>query len=177
MSVWIVLLRGVNVGGHNKLPMAELRWALEAAGFNRVQTYIQSGNIVLAADRDGPAVAEAVSGLIEREFGFRPDCLALGADALKAALADAPFAPETDPSRAHLFFHMGADLPDISDLSAQPGDKARLTPGEIAHYLDTPDGMSQSKLAEALSRRLKSATTARNLRTCLKLLEMARDAC
>jgi len=174
LTRWIVLFRGVNVGGHHKLPMAALRKALSEAGFEQMQSYIQSGNVALGSQLDADAAGRIVRAVVLRDFGFEPDILLIDAATLQAALDAAPFAPETDLSRAHLFFHLDAAAPaEIGDLAPGPGDSARLAAGAIAHYLETPDGVSNSRLAELLSRRLKDNATARNLRTCRKLLELA----
>lgn len=174
---WVLLFRGVNVGGQNKLPMAALRGQLDAAGFADVESYIQSGNVVLSSPLPPASVKARCGEVVEAGFGIRPGLLVLGADELDAAIEACPFAGEEglNPSHAHLFFHMGADLPDLSDLAPEAGDDAVLTAGQLAHYLVTPGGMSRSKLAEKLARRLKDKTTARNWRTCLKLQEMCQQ--
>ncbi len=174
MNRWIILFRGVNVGGHRKLPMADLRAALGRAGFDRVASYIQSGNVALGSELPPARLAMQVASLVEAGWGFLPDMTVLSATDMRAALDAAPFDAGVDPSRAHLFFHIDRSAPgDIAGLAPEPGDRAVLTQGDIAHYLNTPDGLSQSKLAEALSRRLKDRATARNLRTCRKMLELA----
>ena len=173
-TTWVVLFRGVNVGGYRKLPMAELRTALTAAGFTAVKSYIQSGNVLVASRLDRDEIGARITHVIETGFGFSPEMSLLQVRALDAALRDAPFGEHTDPARAHLFFPLeGKAMAAIGDLQAGDGDASVLTAGTIAHYLLTPDGMSRSKLADVVSRRLKNTATARNLRTCTKLLDMA----
>ena len=173
MAGWVVLLRGVNVGGHRKLPMAELRAHLSQAGFADPQSYIQSGNLVVQSAQDRGVVRDQVRAVIEQNFGFLADVLVLSAKELNLALAANPFtASDLNPSRIHLFFHMNSgDVTSIDDLKAAD-DPARSESGALAHYLSTPDGMSVSELAKLVSARLAKSATARNLRTCLKLADM-----
>ena len=169
----ILLFRGVNVGGHRKLPMAALRDGLTQAGFHTPRSYIQSGNVVVGSRLARAQVVGSVQEVVSGMFGFVPDLMVLDREEMASALDACPFAtPDADPSRVHLFFHIEEPVA-LDGLQAEPGDRARLACGNLAHYLDTPDGMSQSKLAERMSRRLKDKATARNLRTCRKLLELA----
>ena len=177
MTRFVVLFRGVNVGGHRKLPMAGLRQALEAAGFGQVESHIQSGNVVLTSRAGARQVEAEIAALVRQTFGFDAPVLALPADEFRAVVEAAPFEPGTEPSHAHIFFDMvpGARV-RVDDLRPEPGDASVMTNAAGAVYLATPEGLSASRLAEALGRRLKDKTTARNLRTCLKLLEMVDHA-
>ena len=168
MMTWIVLLRGVNVGGHRKLPMAELRELLAGAGFENVRTYIQSGNIVLdAPDRDRDSVARSIRDEIEGRFGFAPRTLVLDVCEFDAAIAANPFPQgEKEPKAVHFFFLAeptpNADLDGLRQL-AGPGEEFLLTDDIL--YLYAPNGLSRSRLAERLDRYLKVDTTARNHRS------------
>lgn len=175
MTTWIALLRGVNVGGHRKLPMAEFRTLLTGLGYQGVATYIQSGNAVFQSNGDGDAIATEISGAIDARFGFAPDIMMLTADQLQAALAANPF-PETEgaPTTLHLFF---LALPDPSvDLDAM---QAAATQGEDFRmdrkifYFHTPGGMGRSDLGGKLARFIKTPMTGRNLRSCHRILELA----
>ena len=174
MQSWIVLFRGVNVGGHRRLPMKELCGALEKAGFEGVRSYIQSGNVVLKSAGDADKVGRAVGAVVRQHFGFECEALVLGDSDLAKIIGQAPFPDGADPSRCHVFFHLaGQDVPDAAELAPGDGDTAALWRGEGVHYLATPDGMAQSKLADFLARRIGQVSTGRNLRTCKVLLEMA----
>ena len=122
MTTWIVLLRGVNVGGRNRLPMAALRELLAEVGFENVRTYIQSGNIVVdSADGDRDSVARSVQGAIEGRFGFAPHTFVLDVDAFDAAIAANPFSRgDEDPKAVHFFFlaepDPAADLDGLREL-------------------------------------------------------------
>ena len=174
MTVWVLLLRGINVGGAGKLPMPALKAALDGLGCADAATYIQSGNAVFRADRDRAGLAEAIGEAIEAGHGFRPAVFLLTAAELEAALAANPWPEaEADAKPMHLFFHDGSATPDTVALDALlvPGEAWRLTPGVL--YFRAPAGIGQSKFVEKLPRHFKAGMTARNLNTCRKLAEMA----
>ena len=120
MNTYIALLRGINVGGNNKLPMRELVSLLEGLGLQNVKTYIQSGNIVFQSEQADPAqLSKAITGAIRQGHGFAPYALILDSQALQAAMAANPFPEgEAEPKSLHLFF---------MDASPQTLIPARLT--------------------------------------------------
>jgi uncharacterized protein (DUF1697 family) len=177
IASWIVLLRGINVGGANKLSMKDLRELLEMARFRDVQTYIQSGNCVLSADADDPAaISQTVSGAIEAARGFRPKAIAIKPDYLETALAENPF-PDDNPKAVHIFFMneepSSADVDGMRAL-AQPEEDFKLN-GRVL-YLYTPNGFGRSKLAEKLDRHIKAEKTGRNLNSVREIAALARQA-
>lgn len=173
LTGYVLLLRGINVGGAGKLAMGDLRALLAAEGYADVATYIQSGNAVFRSHRPRAELAEAIAAAIEAKAGFRPALFLLTKGELARALAANPW-PEArqDEKPMHLFFHDNAAQPDGAALDAL------LAPGESWHhdaqclYLRAPAGIGRSKFAEKLGRHFKAETTARNLRTCEKLLDM-----
>ena len=177
MTIWIVLLRGINVGGKHVVPMKRLRELLEKKGFSGVQTYIQSGNCVFGSDEpDAGKVAQTVAETIEAEFGFRPSVFALTLDDLDTAIKANPFPAEAGKA-LHLIFMDGASADaDLDGLRAiAPVNEAAEIKGNVL-YLYTPDGFGCSVMAQKLDRFVKADKTARNLNTMLKLAEMARAA-
>ena len=168
MTTWVVLLRGVNVGGRHRLPMAELRELLAEVDFQNVRTYIQSGNIVLdSPDGDRESVARSVQEAIEGRFGFAPPAFVLDVAAFEAALAANPFPQaDQDPKTVHYFFLAerapAVDPGRLRELATQ-GEDFVLT--EQVLYLHTPNGFGHSKLADRLPRLVGTQTTARNHRT------------
>lgn len=177
MAVWIVLLRGVNIGGKHIVPMKTLRQLLEEAGFSDVRTYIQSGNCVFRSEiAERRRIAETVSGLVDREFGFRPTAFVLTPDELDDALAANPF-PTDEPKAVHLQFLGGppakADLDGLRAV-AQPGEDFALIGGVF--YLYLPHGAGRSPVAQKLGQFLKTEMTGRNIASVRKIAEMARDA-
>lgn len=160
MTAQVLLLRGINVGGHGKLPMADLRAHLLALGAGEARTYIQSGNCVCRTAVDPDALAERIASA----QGFRPMVFARDAEAWRAALAPDPF-PDADPRQVHLFFHGSADALPAGPLSdnAAPTERLACTAGVI--WLLAPDGIGRSKLAASVEQRAGVPLTARNLRT------------
>lgn len=168
----LALLRGVNVSGAGRLPMADLRAALGRAGYVEVQTYIQSGNVIFASDASEAEDAVQIGALIADLFGFHPPVMVLNQTALQEALAGMPF-PEGDEKTVHLFFlsapaHEGAG--EKLDALRAGREQYLLTPSVL--YLHAPDGAGRSKLLARAETALGCPVTARNLRTMRKLAAM-----
>ena len=166
-----VLLRGVNVSGANRLPMAGFRELLATLGLDKVETYIQSGNAVFTGGPPDAELAPALRAAIRAAHGFAPEVFLLRLPALQSAL-DHPFGPEADPARIHAVF-LADPAPAFEEarLQALRQDEAwTLRPGLL--LLHTPAGIGRSKLAEALPRALKAPQTARNLKTVAALAAM-----
>jgi uncharacterized protein (DUF1697 family) len=168
MSAKVALLRGVNVSGAGKLPMAEFRTLLEGLGLRRVDTYIQSGNAVFDSDLAAPALEAMIRDAVAARFGFSPETFVLEADEISDALTDHPFAG-AEGNRVHVFFLRQTPQPDEAALKAlaKTGDGWHIGPRRFT--LHTPGGVGTSKLAEKLPRFLPAPMTARNLRTVAAL--------
>lgn len=171
MGVRVALLRGVNVSGAGKLPMAEFRAMLAGLGLTAVRTYIQSGNAVFESDRAAAELEAAIRGAVAARFGFAPETFVLAEEDLAAALTDHPFAG-ADPKFVHVCFLRETPVPDEAALRALalPGDAWHVGPRRFTLY--TPGGYGTSKLAERLPRLLPAPLTARNLRTLAALRGM-----
>lgn len=172
----VALLRGINVGGARKLPMADLRALCEGLGWREVRTFIQSGNVLFRAEGDDPALAAALEGAIARRFGY-PDVPVVLRDreGLAAALASVPFdRAATDPKLLHVvFLDREPDPAAVAalDPDRSPGD-AYVVFGRDVH-VRYGAGAGRSKLTlDWLEARLGARGTARNLRT----VEALRDA-
>ena len=172
MALRVALLRGVNVSGSGKLPMAEFRQMLAGMGFGAVRTYIQSGNAVFESDLAAPELEARIGDAVAERFGFRRDVFVLSVEEIAAALTDHPFA-WAEPKLVHVIFLRETPAPDEAALRAlaEPGDGWHIGPRRFT--LSTPGGFGTSKLAEKLPRLLPAPTTARNLRTIAALHEMA----
>jgi uncharacterized protein (DUF1697 family) len=170
MKTWIALLRGINIGGHHKVPMKRLTELMDAHGFANVRTYIQSGNIVFdSAAKPGPEIGD----LIEGEFGFRPAVLILGASEFRRALDKNPFDVDAG-NTAHLFFcektPKSVDFKVLDSLKAASEQYSLI--GKV-FYLYAPDGVGRSDLATKVGKAFPGVTmTARNLNTVRKLADM-----
>jgi uncharacterized protein (DUF1697 family) len=175
MTAYITLLRGINVGGRNALPMRELVALLEALGLRNVQTYIQSGNVVFETDRaDAARLAEGISASVQRSHGFRPHVLILGKPEIESAIKANPFPEAVDhPRSLHLFFLASAPQePDLASLERVRRHTERFAlAGEVV-YLHAPEGIGRSKLAARVERALGVPVTARHWRTVTKIADM-----
>lgn len=176
MTTYIALLRGINVGGHNKLPMAALVTLLEDLGLRSVRTYIQSGNAVFRSDMaDAADLAPRITAAIEAAHGFAPHVLLLTGDDLRHAAASNPYPQATaEPKTLHLYFLAEAPAnPDLAMLEDVRGENERFELHDRVFYLYAPDGIGRSKLADKVGKALDVPQTARNWRTVDRLLRMA----
>jgi uncharacterized protein (DUF1697 family) len=171
MGTLVALLRGVNVSGAGKLPMAEFRALLGGMGLGAVRTYIQSGNAVFDSDRPAAELEAAIRDCVAAQFGFAPETFVLTAEEIGAALTDHPFG-EADPKFVHVCFLRETPVLDEAALRALalPGDGWHVGTRRVT--LHTPGGYGTSKLAERLPRLLPKPMTARNLRSIAALVEM-----
>ena len=172
---YVALLRGVNVGGKNKLPMADLRDIFTAAGCAVVQTYIQSGNVVFEAAQDlAERVPEIVTRAIRRQFGYETAVVVRSSEELRRVVASNPFDTSGDPRFLHVAFledTPGAEAVSRLDPQRSPPD-AFAVRGRNVH-LHYPNGVARSKLTNGyLAAQLQTASTMRNWRTVLSLLKM-----
>ncbi|SDM07142.1 DUF1697 domain-containing protein [Microbacterium azadirachtae] len=172
----VLLLRAVNVGGNNRVPMAELRTALTGReGFGEVSTYIASGNVICDAPADPKAACAQVRALIHDTFGVdTPVILRTHAD-LARVLADNPFPDAAQEKMLHAMFLEGEPLPTAIEALTprlQPGERIALRGVDL--WIDYGAGGVQStKLTRpVLDRALGVAGTARNLLTVRKLADL-----
>lgn len=187
---YVALLRGVNLGGKNKVPMRDLVRLVEAAGGKDVVTYIQSGNVVFDAPaRVAARMPAALTRAIEAELGCRVPVVLRTADEIRAAATEHPFlARGESPDRLHVVFL--ADAPSKAAVaSLDPSRSPRVPPKAGAKdedrrdelvvrgrdvFLFLPNGVARSKLTnDWFDRKLGTVSTARNLRTVQKLAELA----
>jgi uncharacterized protein (DUF1697 family) len=166
----LCLLKGVNVGGKNKLAMSDLRALFESLGHHDVETYIQSGNVVFRPV--GRVTADALASQITKRFGLTVAVVLRTAAELGKVLGANPFA-DADPGTLHVGFMASkpsaASLGQL-DFDLHWPDAFAVVGREL--YLCLPDGMARTKLPGYLDRRLKVPTTIRNWRTVEKLTEM-----
>lgn len=174
MTRQIVLLRGVNVGGRNKLPMKIFAGVLEGLGCANVKTYIQSGNAIF----DGATSAADIASAIKRAAGFAPPVFLTTATAFRKVARANPFARQAAASgkSVHLFLLDAAPNADaIEALGAirRPREDFAVAGKEL--YLFSPEGVADSKIAEKIDRVLGVMTTARNWNTVEKLIAVTEN--
>jgi uncharacterized protein (DUF1697 family) len=179
MDRFVVLLRAINVG-KRQAPMAELRAACSAAGFDGVQSYIQSGNLVLDAGADAAEVEAAIETVVKERFGFHSDAIARSAEQWAAYARGGPFpdAEAARPNMLHLCLSkrpMRSDAAEALAARATLGERIAVAGGAL--WIDFAGGAGASKLTPALiDKAAGSPTTARNWNTVLKLHAMASQA-
>lgn len=176
----VAFIRGINVGGRAAVPMAHLRDALTERGFADVRTYIQSGNVVYGAragaSNSRAALAEEaaeITAAIEESRGFAPVVMVFTAADVARHHHASPYG-SADPSQAFLVFVDG-DPADLGDLRrfATNGEEWQAIRGVV--HLHCPNGIGRSKLGAQFASAQRVPTTARNLRTVAKVLELAEE--
>ncbi|MDX3850731.1 DUF1697 domain-containing protein [Streptomyces sp. AK02-01A] len=177
-TTYAALLRGINVSGHKRVPMGDLRELLTRQGHGDVRTYLQSGNAVFtSASDDERALTTALERAIEQRFGFRVECVVRGAGYLRAVAEACPFpATSLEAKQLHVtYFSEPVDPGRLSSLDQAVYMPEEFRLGDRALYLYAPNGLGRSKLAGALARPALfqgvTATT-RNWNTVVKLVEL-----
>jgi uncharacterized protein (DUF1697 family) len=181
----IALLRGINLAGHNKVAMADLREIVASLGHADVATYIQSGNVVFSADKsDTAAMAAALEEAIAARLGVQSRVVVLSRDELARVTRDNPYPDEPNLRALHAIFLSGDPGPEVAERVAtaqrQVAEQGSRDTAQVIGrtiFLHTPDGYGRSDLAVALVKLGKGKTdavtgTARNWATVTKLLAM-----
>jgi uncharacterized protein (DUF1697 family) len=180
MPVYIAMLRGINVGGHKRIKMDQLRVSFEKLKFEQVKTYIQSGNVVFKTRKTSTSVlSESIEKQILNDFGFSVSVVSRSSDEIARAIEVNPFVKErriaTD--KLHVMFLSAAPNPlalqKLAGLTAAP-DRCFCLDGEIYFYL--PNGVSGSVLMKSpVDRVLGVATTTRNWKTVNSIHQMCQE--
>jgi uncharacterized protein (DUF1697 family) len=172
---YVALLRGINVGGNNKVSMAELRTTCESIGCTDVATYIQSGNVVLSSSLSAAALRTELEQAIAEQLAVTPSVMVRTHDQLAEVIAGNPF-PTAGAGQIHVGFLSAPLEADVAAALANlsfPPEEVIVRGEEL--YLYLPNGMGRAKLPPLLlqPRRLRAAITVRNWRTISKLAEMS----
>lgn len=177
MPAYVAMLRGVNVTGHNSIKMEQLRGLCDGLGFQKVETYVQSGNIIFQAKIENPAVlSKQIGGSILDSFGFEIPVIVRTSNEMKNVVANNPFLKEkdVDSSKLHVTFLREAtqkgSLKTLEKLATSQ-DRFYLASREI--YLYCPGGYGRTKLSNnAIEKALSVIATTRNWSTTNTLLAM-----
>ena len=189
MATHVALLRGINLGGRNKVPMAELRSVVTSLGHTGVSTYIQSGNVLFTTAEDDPAkLAADLEAAITEAFGVRSGVVVLSREDLARVLDTNPHPEEPNPKLVHVVFLTAEPPPDVlgrieaaQSAAAAKGSADTATVIGPALFLHTPDGYGKSELAQVVLRVLGTpakngiVATARNWSTSAKLLSLCEE--
>ncbi|KEO81838.1 DUF1697 domain-containing protein [Tumebacillus flagellatus] len=176
MTIYAALLRGINVGGNNKIKMADLRKLLEETGLRRVQTYIQSGNVVFEADESTPESLERqIEEGIRQAFGMSISVLVRTGEEFKRIVEESPFQAETLGEGDSIHINLLTVAPAQEVLEKLPDlplgdDEYRLIGREL--YMLLRQSILESNVPKKFQKLLPQ--TSRNLKTMVKLYEMVR---
>lgn len=177
MNSYVALIRGINVGGKNSLPMKDLKQLLEGIGCCGTKNYIQSGNVVFGRSSTAARIRKKIADEIEVHRGFKPHVMVLEKSEFKRAIDCNPFPQgESDPKALHFgFLDTGPSSPDLQELEAvrTPNEKFELV-GRV-FYLLAPDGIGRSKLAAKSEKVLGVPMTDRNWKTVSKIMSMLEE--
>jgi uncharacterized protein (DUF1697 family) len=177
-TTYAALLRGINVGGSRKVPMADLRALMEGLGHEGVRTHLQSGQAVFtSAHGDEESLAAGLAAAIERHFGFAVDVIVRDHAYLRAIADACPFpAAELEAKQLHVtYFSVPVGPERFAGIDRESFRPEEFRLGDRVLYLYAPDGLGRSKLAEQLAgpRVTKGLiATTRNWNTVVKLVEL-----
>jgi len=189
MASHVALLRGINVGGRNKVPMTELREVVTSLGHTGVTTYIQSGNVLFSTpDSDSARLASDLESAIAGAFGITASVVVLSRDQLAQILRENPYREAPNPKLVHIVFLNAEPAQDLlnrikaaESAAAAKGSRDTVTATGQALFLHTPGGYGTSELAKVLFRIIGSpgkkgiVATARNWVTATKLLSLCEE--
>ena len=178
MAIYVALLRSVNVAGHGRISMDQLRASFESLGFADVATYIQTGNVVFSTPvRTAGTLVEAIEGRLDEVFGVAPAVILRSAAQIRAVENGSPYAAQgMDPTRHHVtFLAAQPDAVALARFDPPPSGHDELVVDGREVYVHTPDGYGRTKYSGAfLERRLGVLSTTRNWNTVTKLSAMVR---
>lgn len=167
MPTYIALLRAVNLGGTNKLPMKELKAMCAAEGFTKIQTYIASGNLVFTANQSEPKVKAALEKRLQAYAGKPVGAVVRTADEMSAVLKSNPFPKSPANWTVAIFLDEPPPPNALDNIRGQKDEEIHLGTREV--YVAYGAGMGRSKLKIPAA----NAGTARNINTIKKLVELA----
>jgi uncharacterized protein (DUF1697 family) len=174
---YVALLRSVNVAGHGRIAMGELRASFEALGYTDVTTYIQTGNVLFSTGaRSEAGVAAAIEQRLDEDFGDSPAVLVRSIPDLLRIGSASPYAKTgADPARHHVtFLATRPSKAALDGLVLPPSGRDELVVDGKEVYVHTPDGYAQTKYTGTfLERRLGVVSTTRNWNTVTKLCALA----
>ncbi len=176
MAKLIVLLRGINVGGHHRIQMADLRGMAEAVGATQAATYIQSGNLVVETGQSAGRYRQALVDEFGNNFRWVPQMMVMALGTYRKVLDACPYRAEgaADPKAVHVYFLEKAPTAAAQKaVDALPRVDEQTTLAKHALYLWSPGGIGKSTMVKGLDKALGVAATARNWRSCQKILDLA----
>ncbi len=175
MPKFVAFLRGINVGGHRKIPMSDLRrLCVGITSDPGLRSYIASGNLVFAADGNADQLTAAIAGGIKSTFGFDVPVLVLEETHMRAALNNCPFLRNAG-KLVHGYFCFDDPVLDETRADALKTPTEAVAVDGRTVWLHAPGGIGRSKLAAKMEQLIGVDATARNLNTVIKMVEMLDD--
>lgn len=176
MNKFIALLRGINVGGHRKIKMTDLRALLHEQNFENVQTYIQSGNIVFLSTQSKEACAQKIATGIKERFDFTVPIILVTLEDLRSIVQNFPFSKQKQKDSYYTLLSKTPDPKLSLDFKSVSFSEEEILLQGNCVYFYTAKGMAKVKYSNNLAeKKLNVSATTRNHRTLQKLLEMAQD--
>jgi len=171
VKTYVVLFRGINVGGNNILPMKELTTILEENNYQDIKTYIQSGNVVLRSQKKPDT---NIGSIIQSKFGFKPEVIALEESEFITAINNNPFSSK-EGKTIHFYFCKRSPKANAEKLKMLRSESEEYYIEGKVFYLHAPYGIGRSKLVANIESCLGVPATGRNLNTINKLLSMVNN--
>ena len=180
MPKYLALLRGINVGGHKKIIMADLKTLFQKLGFSAITSYIQSGNIIFQChEPDISKLEQLIEREIEKTYGFQVPVIVLTVSHLEKIVEENPFKPFDEDDISKIYYVFLKDVPQrklVELFNEMKFQNEMFSIHKTYIYLKCMVGMGNAKLNTNLfEQKLKVKATARNHKTSLKLLELAKS--
>jgi len=181
MDTYVILLRGINVGGKNKIPMSGLRKCLEDLGFSNVSTYIASGNVILKSDKNVEEVKAQIEGILPERFNLDNELikvLVLTRDQIQAVVDNKPKGFGEQPEKYHsdAIFLMDIDVAQAMSVFDPREGVDKVWPGEGVIYSQRLSAQrTKSRLSKIIGTPVYQSMTIRSWKTTTKLLKMLED--
>jgi len=176
MQTYIALLRGINVGGHRKILMKDLRELLHTLEFKNIQTYIQSGNVVFHSKKDSKTNGIEIKDAIKGHFGFDISVIVKTDQELQDIFKDCPFQINEKEKSYFMLLDKKPDEIGLKEVLRKSFDNEKVSITNNCIYFYSAVGYGRTKFnANFFEKKLKVNATARNYKTMLKLLSMAAE--
>ena len=174
MKIYIALLRGINVSGHKKILMTDLRALLEKSGLNNIKTYIQSGNVIFSSSEKKETVSDIIFEAIQKQYGWEVPVLVFTSTELKSIFDNCLFSEEKKEKSYFILLESNPTKDLIIETSKLSTPKEEFVITNYCIYMYYSLGAGKAKLGtNFFERKLKVKATARNYRTIKKLLELS----
>jgi uncharacterized protein (DUF1697 family) len=181
MNIYVILMRGINVGGKNKIPMADLKRCLEEQGFESIQTYIQSGNVILQSDLDAEALGAKIEDVLPINFKLDSSIIrvvALDYETYKKIILQAPKEFGKDPTnyRDNVIFLMNRSSREaMEQITARQGVDEVWQGEKVLYFRNSIPNASKSHLSRIIQQPIYKYITIRNWNTTTKLLSLLEE--